>query len=79
MSDDRCPGARTFLRPRKGKLKTARKGVGTAEIIVTGCSAHAGLDPAAGVNAVHELALQIARLMKMNCNHAQRESLCRPP
>jgi glutamate carboxypeptidase len=49
-----------------GKLKTARKGVGTAEIIVTGRSAHAGLDPAAGVNAVHELALQIARLMKMN-------------
>jgi glutamate carboxypeptidase len=50
----------------EGKLKTARKGVGTAEIIVTGRSAHAGLDPAAGVNAVHELALQIARLMKMN-------------
>ena len=50
----------------EGKLKTARKGVGTAEIIVTGSSAHAGLDPAAGVNAVHELVLQIAGLMKMN-------------
>jgi glutamate carboxypeptidase len=51
---------------RDGALKTARKGVGTAEIIVTGRSAHAGLDPQAGVNAVHELALQVERLMKMN-------------
>ena len=50
----------------EGRLKTARKGVGTAEIIVTGRAAHAGINPAAGVNAVHELALQIARLMKMN-------------
>ena len=51
---------------RDGCLKTARKGVGTAELIVTGRAAHAGIDPSAGVNAVHELALQIARLMKMN-------------
>jgi glutamate carboxypeptidase len=51
---------------REGKLKTARKGVGTAEVIVTGRAAHAGIDPGAGVNAVHELALQIARLARMN-------------
>jgi glutamate carboxypeptidase len=51
---------------RDGRLKTARKGVGTAEVIVTGRSAHAGIDPKRGVNAVHELALQIVRLMKMN-------------
>jgi glutamate carboxypeptidase len=51
---------------RDGRLKTARKGVGTAEIVITGRAAHAGIDPTAGVNAVHELALQIARLMKMN-------------
>lgn len=51
---------------REGRLKTARKGVGTAEIIVTGRASHAGADPGAGVNAVHELALQIARLTKMN-------------
>jgi glutamate carboxypeptidase len=51
---------------REGRLKTARKGVGTAEIIVSGRSSHAGADPGAGVNAVHELALQIARLTKMN-------------
>ena len=51
---------------RKGRLKTERKGVGGAEIVVTGRSAHAGIEPEKGVNAVHELALQIARLMKMN-------------
>jgi len=50
---------------RGGRLKTARKGVGTAEIIVTGRSAHAGVDPEKGVNAVQELALQIERLMKL--------------
>ena len=49
-----------------GRLKTARKGVGGAEIVVTGRSAHAGVDPEKGVNAVHELALQIQRLMKLN-------------
>lgn len=49
-----------------GRLKTSRKGVGHAELIVTGQAAHAGIDPAKGVNAVHELALQIARVMKMN-------------
>jgi glutamate carboxypeptidase len=49
-----------------GRLKTARKGVGTAEIIVMGRAAHAGINPEQGVNAVHELALQIARLTKIN-------------
>ncbi len=49
-----------------GNVKTQRKGVGGAEIVVTGRSAHAGIDPEKGVNAVHELALQIERLMKMN-------------
>jgi glutamate carboxypeptidase len=51
---------------REGRLKTARKGVGSAEIIVTGRAAHAGIEPEKGVNAVHELALQIARLAKWN-------------
>jgi glutamate carboxypeptidase len=49
-----------------GRLKTSRKGVGHAELIVTGRAAHAGINPQDGVNAVHELALQIARVMKMN-------------
>jgi glutamate carboxypeptidase len=51
---------------REGRLKTQRKGVGGAEVIATGRAAHAGIEPEKGVNAVHELALQIARLMKMN-------------
>ncbi len=49
-----------------GRLKTARKGAVSAEIIVTGRAAHAGIEPEKGVNAVHELSLQIARLMKWN-------------
>ena len=49
-----------------GRLKTARKGVGWAEISIAGRAAHAGLDPGAGVNAVHELALQIVRLKHLN-------------
>jgi glutamate carboxypeptidase len=50
----------------EGKLKTQRKGVGGVDLVVTGKSAHAGIDPDKGVNAVHELALQIERLMKLN-------------
>jgi glutamate carboxypeptidase len=49
-----------------GRLKTQRKGVGEAEVIVKGRSAHAGVDPEKGVNAVRELALQIERLFHMN-------------
>jgi len=51
---------------KDGRLKTERKGVGAAELIVHGRAAHAGINPEAGVNAVHELALQITRLRKMN-------------
>lgn len=50
----------------EGHLKTSRKGVGSAEIIVSGRSAHAGIDPKSGINAVQELAMQIARLTKLN-------------
>src|ERR1700688_1673374 len=53
------------LGPR-GLLKTSRKGVGEAELIVHGRASHAGLAPEKGVNAVHELAAQIARLEKWN-------------
>lgn len=49
-----------------GRLKTRRKGVGTAELLITGKSAHAGLNPEDGVNAVTEMALQIARLRRLN-------------
>jgi glutamate carboxypeptidase len=50
----------------RGLLKTARKGVGEAEIIVHGRASHAGLAPEEGVNAVHELAQQITRLQQWN-------------
>jgi glutamate carboxypeptidase len=50
----------------EGRLKTSRKGVGSAELLVTGRAAHAGINPEDGVNAVHELALQIERLIAMN-------------
>jgi glutamate carboxypeptidase len=53
------------LGPR-GLLKTARKGVGEAEIIVRGRASHAGLAPQEGVNAVHELAQQIVLLQSWN-------------
>jgi len=49
-----------------GQLKTRRKATGTAEIVISGRAAHAGLDPGAGVNALHELALQAALLMRLN-------------
>jgi len=53
------------LGPR-GFVKTSRKGVGEAEIIVHGRSSHAGLAPEEGVNAIHEIAAQIARVEKWN-------------
>jgi glutamate carboxypeptidase len=54
----------------RGFLKTARKAVGEAEIVVHGRASHAGLAPEKGVNAIHELALQIARLREWN-DHAR--------
>ena len=49
-----------------GRVKTARKAVGEVELVVTGRAAHAGIDPQNGVNAVHELALQIERIARFN-------------
>ena len=53
------------LGPR-GLLKTARKGVGEAEIIVHGRASHAGLAPEEGINAIHELCHQLTRVLKWN-------------
>jgi glutamate carboxypeptidase len=50
----------------RGLLKTARKGVGTAELTVHGRASHAGLAPQEGINAIHELAQQLARIEKWN-------------
>jgi len=49
-----------------GRVKTGRKGVGEIEIIATGRAAHAGLNPEEGINAIEEIALQIARLSRWN-------------
>jgi len=49
-----------------GRVKTQRKAVGTAELTVTGRAAHAGINPEEGVNAIHELALQIGRIAGLN-------------
>src|SRR5271169_1920188 len=50
----------------KGLLKTARKGVGEAELIVSGRASHAGLAPQEGVNAIYELSQQLLRVQKWN-------------
>ncbi|MDC7340577.1 M20 family metallopeptidase [Streptomyces lydicus] len=42
-----------------GALKTGRKGCGTFEVSVAGRASHAGLEPAAGVNALIEAAHQV--------------------
>ncbi|MER5465572.1 M20 family metallopeptidase [Streptomyces sp. NPDC002668] len=42
-----------------GGLKTGRKGCGTFEVSITGRASHAGLEPAAGVNALIEAAHQV--------------------
>src|SRR2546430_642833 len=49
-----------------GLLKTARKGVGEAELIVHGRTSHAGLAPQEGINAIHELARQLAHIQGWN-------------
>jgi glutamate carboxypeptidase len=51
---------------KHGLLKTARKGVGEAEIIVHGRSSHAGLAPQEGINAIEELARQIVVVRAWN-------------
>ena len=49
-----------------GALKTARKGVGEFRLEVHGRSAHAGVNPAEGINAISELARQIIRIEKLS-------------
>jgi glutamate carboxypeptidase len=49
-----------------GRVKTNRKGVGEIEIVATGRAAHAGLNPEDGINAIEEIALQIALVSRWN-------------
>jgi glutamate carboxypeptidase len=50
----------------EGSVKTGRKGVGEFEIVASGRAAHAGLNPEDGINAIEEIALQIARISRWN-------------
>jgi glutamate carboxypeptidase len=50
----------------EGSVKTGRKGVGEIELIATGRAAHAGLNPEDGINAIEEIALQIAGITRWN-------------
>jgi glutamate carboxypeptidase len=50
----------------RGLIKTSRKGVGEAELIVHGRASHAGLEPQEGVNAIHELARQLTSIQEWN-------------
>jgi glutamate carboxypeptidase len=48
-----------------GALKTSRKGVGRFTVKAIGRSAHAGIEPEMGVNAIEELSRQIIKLQRM--------------
>ncbi|HEX4642090.1 MAG TPA: M20 family metallopeptidase [Candidatus Acidoferrales bacterium] len=50
----------------QGAVKTGRKGVGEIEIHARGRASHAGLNPGDGINAIEEIALQIARMARWN-------------
>jgi glutamate carboxypeptidase len=67
MAEARGARAVLVLEPAaaQGALKTSRKGVGEFQITVRGRSAHAGINPSAGVNAISELARQILRIEKL--------------
>lgn len=51
---------------RDGRLKTARKAVGSFTVTIRGRPAHAGLNPGEGASAILELAHQIQRLFALN-------------
>jgi glutamate carboxypeptidase len=50
----------------RGKLKTARKGVGRFVVRVIGKAAHSGLDPTGGASAILELSHVIQKLFALN-------------
>ena len=52
-----------------GKAKTSRKGVGDYTLEIFGKSAHAGVDPRAGVSAIEEFAHQVFALKKVVESH----------
>jgi glutamate carboxypeptidase len=50
----------------EGKLKIARKGVGSFTVVAKGKAAHAGLDPNSGASAILELSFIIQKLFALN-------------
>ncbi|OLT16220.1 peptidase M20 [Serinicoccus sp. CUA-874] len=48
-----------------GAVKTRRKGMVFADLVVNGVEAHAGLDPDAGASAVHELATLVPEVVAL--------------
>ena len=60
-----------------GHVKTGRKGVGEIEIVATGRAAHAGLNPEDGINAIEEIALQIARISTLESAEPRDHGKCR--
>jgi glutamate carboxypeptidase len=65
-------GAVLVLEPSAdgGRLKTARKGTGTFEVVIHGRAAHAGLEPEKGVNALVEAAEQVLRIASFERHEA---------
>jgi glutamate carboxypeptidase len=51
---------------QRGRLKTARKGIGRFTVTVKGKAAHAGLDPTGGASAILELSHVIQYLFALN-------------
>ncbi|HSS98164.1 MAG TPA: M20 family metallopeptidase, partial [Terriglobales bacterium] len=49
----------------KGAVKTARKGIGEYQLMVTGKASHAGLDFEKGESAIVELAAQIGKISRL--------------
>jgi glutamate carboxypeptidase len=69
LIEDTARGARAalVLEPSAaGALKTARKGVATYEVVVTGRAAHAGLEPEKGANATIEMANAVLAIAAMS-------------
>jgi len=58
----------------RGALKTARKGSGKFTLEVKGISAHAGLNPEDGANAIEELAYQITKIVPL-ADHSKGTTL----
>jgi glutamate carboxypeptidase len=49
-----------------GAVKTSRKGVGEYQVAAHGIPSHAGVNPAAGASAIHELARQMVSIQALN-------------